>query len=229
MRPPPVGYGIAPAALSRCAPFATAPKPLRLRKNPPGPAAPLGFRSAPGLSHLLPGAPRFWLAATVVAAAVVVAAATAAAVVVTATAAAAATVVVAAPAVPVAAAAAQQEDQDDDPPAAPAETTIVTTTHDFVTSLKICPVSETGSDVGFPRRRSGSSKPTGPAAGLASVPVSGSYYAAGGKGVPAAPPPVSPGHPIVRSEANGRRQTRRPPRVRRPRPLPARSERPGAL
>ncbi len=46
--------------LSRCAPSATAAKPLRLRAPFSGPAGRKAVHSAPCLSRLLPGAPRFY-------------------------------------------------------------------------------------------------------------------------------------------------------------------------
>ena len=47
------------SGLSRCAPSATAAKPLRLRAPFSGPAGRKAVHSAPCLSRLLPGAPRF--------------------------------------------------------------------------------------------------------------------------------------------------------------------------
>ena len=46
--------------LSRCAPSATAAKPLRLRAPFSGPPGRKAVHSAPCLSRLLPGAPRFF-------------------------------------------------------------------------------------------------------------------------------------------------------------------------
>lgn len=56
--------------------------------------------------------------------------------------------------------------------------------HMIFTSLKICPVTETGSDAGVFRRRSRAPYPGG---AVPAAPVSGSYYAVRGEAVTARP------------------------------------------